>query len=516
MISLKDFMLNPKNYPERPKEIKYFETHISQVFVGDEYVYKIKKPVDFGFLNFTTLKRRQYYCNREVQLNRRLAKDLYLGVKKIYSDGKGFSFKKEKGAKVCEYAVYMRKINEEKILYNQILKGKLVSNIDKLAQTLYNFHISVPVYHGRDFGGVHSVSFNTQENFEQVSPYIGKTIDQETFGLIKDYTEKFIKYNKDLFKLRKDNGFVREVHGDLHSQHICMEKDIVIFDCIEFNNRFRISDILEDLAFLLMDLEYKGRYDLSKELKNHYFNQYQSAYDEELLNFYKIYRAYVRGKIEGFISESVTDSSLKEKIIKKAKDYFELARFYADKGTFNFNPLIFMGVSGSGKSTIANNFKDDFVILRSDEIRKEIAGIKKDEHQYVPYGEGIYSKEVSERTYNEMIKRAIKEGKKGKRVILDATFINPEGRLNTLSSLLREGFNPLFINFFASEETLRKRVKKRMEEDSDISDAHLEILEKQLRFSYQPDNLPSFRVMNINTEQNLADIVKGLKRLYDI
>jgi len=513
MITIKEFLLNPKNYPEKTQEIKYFETHISQVFVGDKYVYKIKKPVDFGFLNFTTLKRRQYYCKREVELNKRLAKDLYLGVKKIYFDGNNFSFQKKEGSKVYEYAVYIKKINEKKILYNLIIDGRLIKGIDRLAKTLYDFHKSVPIYKGKDYGDIKSVSFNTKENFEQVQSYIGRTIDKETFDIIKDYTEKFLVVNKELFKDRKKNGFVKEVHGDLHSQHICIDDDIIIFDCIEFNNRFRISDILEDIAFLLMDLEYKGRYDLSKELKKYYFDYYKPAYNEELLNFYKVYRAYVRGKIEGFIADGINDYEQKEKVIKKAKDYFSLARFYIEKNSIDFNPLIFMGVSGSGKSTVANYFKENLTILKSDEIRKEIVGMRKDEHQYVSYGEGIYSKEISEKTYSELIKRGIKIAKEGKKVILDATFISPEGREKALKTLLENGLSPLFLNFFASEKILKERVLKRMREEKDVSDAHLEILEKQLKNYKMPENIPSFRLFNINTEENLDDIVQEIKKI---
>ncbi len=513
MKSLKDFLLDPNNYPEKPREIKYFETHISQVFVGDRYVYKIKKPVDFGFLNFTTLKRRHYYCNREVELNKRLAKSIYLGVKKIYFDGKDFYFYKKKGSKVYEYAVYMRRIDEDNILYNLIQRGILINQIERLAKKIYNFHKTVPVYKGKYFGGLKAVTFNTQENFNQTTRYIGKTIDEETFQIIKEYTETFLKENKELFKERKDKGFVREVHGDLHSQHICFDNDIVIFDCIEFNNRFRISDIIEDLAFLLMDLEYKGRYDLSRELNKLYFYYYHSSYDEKLLNFYKVYRAYVRGKIEGFISDTINDIEVKEKVIKKAKDYFALARFYIENKSHDFNPLIFMGVSGSGKSTVASNLKDEFIIFRSDEIRKEIAGLKEGEHYYTSYGSGIYSKELTIKTYSELINRALKKANEGKKVILDATFNNSEERLKTLKLLLKEGLNPLFVNFFASEEILKERIVKRMEENKDVSDAHLGILEMQLKHYRMPEELPSFRLLNINAEQDLSHIVAGIKKI---
>lgn len=514
MISLKDFLLKPENYPEKPSRIEYFETHISQVFVGDKYVYKIKKPVDFGFLNFTTLKRRQYYVNREVELNRRLAKDLYIGVKKIYFDGKDFSFTREKGFKVYEYAVYMKRINEEKILYNLISRGELVlDRIKDLALLLYNFHKTAPLYRGKEYGSLKSVTFNTEENFHQVEPFIGKTIDQESFHIIADYTRRFLKEKRELFHQRGEKGFVREVHGDLHSQHICLEDDIVIFDCIEFNNRFRISDILEDIGFLLMDLDFKGRYDLSSELEKSYFQLYREAYEEALLSFYKIYRAYVRGKIEGFISENIEDKEVKSRVIKKAKDYFSLARFYIERREKDFNPVIFMGVSGSGKSTIASHFKDRYEILRTDEIRKEITGIDRERHHYVGYGESIYSKDISEKTYKELIKRGIQRAREGEKVILDGTFLNPEYREYALKELCSKGFNPIFINFFADERILRERISKRIRENNDISDAHLEILERQIKNQKPIDDIPSYRLMNINSQADINDIVKGLKRV---
>ncbi len=513
MSNLKEFLLNPSNYPEMPREIKYFETHISQVFVGDRFVYKIKKPVDFGFLNFTTLKKRQFYVKREVLLNSRLAKDLYLGVKKIYSDGKLYSFQKKSGFKVAEYAVYMKRINEEQILFNLIRKGDLIpERIKDLGALLAEFHKSINVYRGNRYGSLSSVRFNTEENFSQVKPFIGKTIDEEKYNKIADYTRNFLKKKKELIRDRNKNGFVREVHGDLHSQHICLEDEIKIFDCIEFNNRFRISDILEDIAFLLMDLEFNGRFDLSAELEKAYFNHYPSAYDESLLTFYKVYRAYVRGKIEGFISEGVEDSSVKSKIIKKAADYFGLAEFYIKSHSASFNPLIFMGISGSGKSTISDLFKDKYSILRSDEIRKELAGVREG-HHYLPYGEGIYSEQFTVKTYEELIKRGIKEATAGKRVILDATFLKEAYRQKALRELTNAGLTPLFVNFFAPAEILRERILKRMKEDKDISDAHLNILEKQLEQLKPIEDLPSFRLMQINSAYPAEQIRMALARI---
>jgi len=505
-----DFMLDPKNYPNKPNYIKHIETHISQVFIADDKVYKIKKPVNFGFLDFTTLAKRRFYCKREVELNSRLIKGLYLGVVTIYLTKEGhFSFDKKKGYSVAEYAVLMNYIPQDLILYEKIQNGDILySQLMQIGAYIAHFHKTLSPKKTKESIYKNTV-FSCEENFIQIEPYIGRTIDKACFDRLLQYTRQFLKENKKGFYERRKRGYVKEIHGDLHSQHICLTDPPIIFDCIEFNNRFRIDDVLNDIAFLLMDLEYNGRHDLSRAVRKGYEESYKDVIDQAFLKFYKVYRAVVRGKVEGFISDNLSGEQ-KDRIMKKARDYFHLADYYISKEA-DFNPVIFFGVPGTGKSSLAKEFSDKFVIIRSDEIRKEISGIKKTEHVYAGYGEGIYTSDFTMKTYETMINRMLEYVGSNKRVILDATFIKRWQRHKVVETCYKKGLNPFFVYCVTNEEILKKRIKERQTKGDDISDAHEEILLRQLREFEAPIEIPSFRIMKIDTSQGKEKIVSMLK-----
>lgn len=507
-----DFFLNPESYPEKVESIKHIETHISHVFIAGNHVYKIKKPVNFGFLDFTTLQKRRFYCYREVQLNSRLSKELYKGVLPIYSSNKELSFEKKTGSKIIEYAIKMNRIDDDTILFNKIQNGCVLnSQIEKVAELIANFHKNTPSYLGRM-----SIYSNTviscEENFEQIKPYLGVTIEEQTYQRIVTYTRKFLREKKKSFYERKKRGLIKEIHGDLHSQHISLVNPPVVFDCIEFNNRFRIDDVLNDISFLIMDLEFNGRYDLSTTVRKVYEEYYNEAIDDDFINFYKVYRAVVRGKVEGFISDAMVDTEKKQKVIKKARDYFMLAEKYLNQN-FKLNPVIFFGPSGSGKSTIAKEFSDKYVIIRSDEVRKKISGMPVERHTYVGFGEDIYNFDMTEKTYNQMVEIMLENVRCGKKVILDATFLKKWQREIIVKACKDRGLNPFFIYFFAPEDLLFKRIRDRIKEGKDISDAHEEILKRQLIEQELPDELPSFELLKINTIAEKEDIIKALRVL---
>lgn len=509
---LVEFLLEPGSYPEKPKKIEHFETHISHVFVGDTKVYKIKKPVDFGFLDFTTLKKRRVLCDQEVVLNSRLARDFYLGLTEIYQKGDLYSFERKSGSKVAEYAVVMKRIPEDRILFNLIHQGRLLyGELDEVGERLAFFHQEVPEYHGRQYGSVASVTTNTEENFEQIKPSIGLTLGQAFYDRLVAYTREFVESNRKLFADRGNAGLVREVHGDLHSQHVCLTHPPVIFDCIEFNKRFRISDVLEDIAFLFMDLEFRGRFDLSRRLFEAYFKMQKDAHHEELLRFYKIYRAVVRGKIEGFTAQAVTDESHRLEAVRRAREYYALADFYLSGGNKAFNPVVFMGMSGSGKSLITTALFRDAEVLRSDVVRKEMLGIGRNQHVYVDYGSGIYSADITKRTYEAMADAAVRQASAGKRVILDATFLKAAQRETLFDRCTAAGLNPFVVYCVADEQTLRKRVARRMGDGNDVSDGHMAVLDRQLQTMEEPTELPFYRVMRLNTKEEGAKIRKALR-----
>ncbi len=513
---LVEFLLKPESYPEKPSSVVHYETHISHVFLAGQAVYKIKKPVDFGFLDFTTLAKRRFYCREEVLLNSRLAGDTYLGVVPIYRKGDAYAFRRPKGAVVAEYAVKMKRIPEEKLLSNLIREGRLLPGpLAGVGQVLARFHAGAAIHRGGPYGGIEAVRTNTEENFDQIEPYRSITIDEGFFTRLVSFTRLFLEERGDAVRARKEGGFVREVHGDLHTQHVCLTDPLIIFDCIEFNRRFRISDVLEDVAFLFMDLEYRGRFDLSAAASHAYFSHFPESRSDDLLLFYKAYRAVVRGKIEGFTSDGRPgDRTGREAAIRRARDYFGLAQHYIEQGRTPFNPVVLMGLSGSGKSSIAEGLLPEAVVLRSDEVRKREAGIPARTHVYVDYGSGLYEPAASMRTYRAMTEEAVAAAARGERVVVDAAFLTSGLRQEFYESCVRAGLNPFFIRCSAGENILRERVRRRMAEGRDVSDAHLAVLEGQLLIKEEPDDLPSFRVMKVDTGDDEPETIRRALRLF--
>ena len=509
---LLQFMLNPDSYPENPTGVTHFETHISQVFVCDDFVYKIKKPVDFGFLDFTTLKKRHFFCRQEVSLNSRLAADYYLGVVPVYKKAGAYSFSGVPGSSVAEYAVRMKRIPLDCLLHSLIDEGKpLYGELEPVGRKLALFHREARAYRGDRCGGLTTVRGAAEENFTQIEPFQNLTISPGFYSALTDYTRKFLADNESVFSLRKKSGYIREGHGDLHTQHICLAAPPVIFDCIEFNESFRVIDVLEDIAFLFMDMEYHARFDLSSRFFKAYFAHHEQSFHEELLRFYKIYRAVVRGKVEGFRAAGLDDKVEKEQALRDAREYFHLAEYYVQHFKRPFNPIVFMGLSGSGKSAIARDFSPNWVILKSDEMRKTMSGLKKNEHRYVEFGEGIYSESLTREVYCTLLENAVEKVRQGKRVVVDATFLKKNQRRDFYENCVEKGLNPFFVHCFAGEEVLKERIKKRMEEGADISDAHVDILERQIQDMEEPVELPFYRVLRLNTEEKLHNTINALK-----
>ena len=334
MSSIIDDLRNPESLPEGTERVSVVQTHISIVFVADEYVYKVKKPVNFGFLDFSTLEKRKYYCRQEVRLNRRLSEGLYIGVLPIIYDGKSHKIGEGRG-EVVEYAVKMKRIPDELLMRSLYDRGQLrEEHLKEIARALALFHMNAERSPEIDeFGRPEIFKINTDENFEQTKGYIGTTIEQEDFDSLHQWTDRFFRQNKDLFQGRIAAGKIRDCHGDLHMEHICLREPVAIIDCIEFNDRFRYSDTLADIAFLLMDLEYRGGKDLSNQLWNFYTDIAGDKDMDSLLNFYKLYRAYVRGKVNSFqLDDEHMNTDEKEKAAQTAIRYFQLARSYTEGG----------------------------------------------------------------------------------------------------------------------------------------------------------------------------------------
>ncbi len=330
MSSIINDLQNPALLPDKTKKVSVVQTHISIVFVADEFVYKVKKPVNFGFLDFTTLEKRKYYCNQEIRLNRRLSEGIYLDVLPVRSDGERYTLGGGSG-EVVEYAVKMKRIPDEKLMKSVFDSGDLTEDhLKMIAQALSSFHMDALRTHEIDrYGKPDAFRVNTDENFEQVEKYIGVSVQENEFDALKRWTDDFYRSNRDLFFKRIEQGRVRDCHGDLHMEHICFTEPLSIIDCIEFNNRFRYSDTVADIAFLLMDLEYHGGKDGAAILWNFYKELAGETDRNSLLTFYKVYRAFVRGKVDSFqVDDNNISSDKKDEAVKRARKYFQLAYSY--------------------------------------------------------------------------------------------------------------------------------------------------------------------------------------------
>jgi hypothetical protein len=423
-------LLDPRAYPSTPAEVTLVQTHISYLLFTPEFVYKIKKPVDFGFLDFTTLARRLHFCHEEVRLNRRLAPDVYLGVVEITSrEGRVFM---EGTGEVVEYAVKMRRLEPGTILEGmlpRITSAAADKMIKRVAGTIAAFHENTPACAASSGAGTpQDLKKKIDENLSQTAAFIGVTLSREQFESIKGYSLGFIANNTELLKRRVESGFIRDCHGDIHSEHISIGERIAIIDCIEFNERFRFSDVVADIAFLSMDLDFHNRADLAKKLDASYFEATGDREGSALMNFYKTYRACIRGKVEGLkhLEPEVTETEKEEAYIN-ARHHFHLAGEYA-QGAAPGPPapmmIIICGLSGTGKSTLARALgaATGAAVFSSDAIRKGLAGLDASTHRPVGFGEDIYSAGFTERTYEALIAKGVELIRSGRTCVLDATF----------------------------------------------------------------------------------------------
>ena len=322
-------LMKPEAYDEEPSRIELIQTHISFVFLTRNFVYKVKKAVDLGFLDFTTLEKRRFFCEKELELNRRLCGDMYLEVVPI---NRSSVFKIKGEGETVEYAVKMKRLPQEKMM-NQLLEENRVDSklVERIAKILADFHSKAETNRRiSKFGSLAIIETNWKENFEQTREFVGKTISMKDFKLVRERIDDFMKRNVSFLEKRVAEGRVRDCHGDVHSGNIFVTDRIYIFDAIEFNERFRYSDVASDIAFLAMDLDFKERTDLSNFFVNRYVRYSEDQGLTRLLPFYKCYRAYVRGKVISFkLKDPSVGSEEKSAAMEEAKAYFKLASTYA-------------------------------------------------------------------------------------------------------------------------------------------------------------------------------------------
>jgi len=485
---LVEALSDPAFYDHPVDEVRFLQTHISSVFLTGEFAYKLKKPVNFGFLDFSTVELREKYCRAEVELNRRLAPEVYLKAAPITFDGDRLAI--DGSGEVVDWLVVMRELDEALLGTQVLARGELTEHhMDALVEVLVPFYRDAATGEGVDrYGEIEAVKFNTDENFSQTKAYVGKLVSTERFKHIRRWTNAFYEDNADLFARRIAEGRIRESHGDLHLGNIFLEDPPIIFDCIEFNERFRCGDVAVDLAFMAMDLDFNGRPDLAERFIGRYVAASGDAELVEMLDFYKCYRAYVRAKIACFTSaDPALDATAKRAQRNLARRHFGLAYRYAG-GAERPSLVVLYGVMGSGKTNVARYLREHhgWHLLSTDAVRKQISGVGENTRVYVPYNEGLYSLEMNRRTYDEICTRAENLLHGGFDVVVDGAFKRQSERDPLIEAARRTGARIVFLETVCDADEQRRRLERRQQHDT-RSDGRVELMEQQ-RKDFEPAN----------------------------
>lgn len=463
---------------EKPVEVK--QTHISILLLGQRRVAKLKKPVDFGFLDYTTLKKRWTACLNEVRLNSRLCPETYIGVGEIREiDGK-ICFSKRKG-RVVDYCVWMHRLPDELMLDRMVVEGRVTEAIiGRIARRISIFQEAAA--RGPEiakWGSLNEIRHNWEENFEQTAAFVGRTISKDDYQAIRAWVELFLKEKAELFERRVRQGRIVDGHGDVRCESICVKADdICLYDCIEFNDRFRCGDVASEVAFLAMDLDARGRPDLGYYFTERY---QQSAADEDLfalLPFYRCYRAYVRGKVLSFrLNEAEFGEAERQSAARRAGAYFELSRRYAARLQ---KPAVIAvgGLSGTGKTSIARALAGELGlrVVSSDAVRQAIFGELK---RPAAYGEGAYDAAANLQTYQKMFELAREQVTAESGVILDATFLRADDLEAAREMAVAAGAQFHLIECTLAADEVRMRLERRAARGEGDSDAGWEIYLKQ-------------------------------------
>mgnify|MGYP001267544830 CR=1 FL=1 len=510
--TLVEAMSNPAFYPEPTTRVEVVQTHISYIFLTDRYAYKVKKAVDFGFLDYTTLERRRRLCHREIALNSRLSPEAYLGVVEIREKDGTLAIGGD--GEVVEVAVKMVRLPEERMLRRVLERGEGGPDlVRQIARQLAAFHAAAFVSPElQALKGPDGVRFNCVENFQQTERYIGTLLTDEMFNFIRTSTELFLQRKQTLLARRLADGRIVDGHGDLHLDSICATDPVQIFDCIEFNERFRIQDTAEEMGFLAMDLEFAGYPELAQAVIEEYIAASGDRELADLLSFYKSYRAYVRAKIHSFQTD---DAGIPEgrrvELAATASRYYELAARYATE----FNPqmlLVTVGLTGSGKSTLARRLaaRCALQVVSTDETRKNLLGIDPRERHYDAFDHGVYAPSITERTYAAMIDRAEALLLAGQSVILDGCFTKRAQRARAVALANRMQVPLLVLDCRCSEELIRERLERRAAKSKGVSDGRWEIYQKQLETFEPPVEIPPEQTVVLDRSRPVETLVEEL------
>lgn len=495
-------MMEPEFYPHPVTEspIRLIQTHVSYVLLTGEFVYKVKKPVNFGFLDYSTLEKRQHFCQEEIRLNQRAAAELYLEVLPITAAGDRPQL--NGSGEPIEYTLKLKQFPQSALLTEVFDRGELTpALITRLALEIADFHAKTETNdYIRSFGEIPQVRQSIDENYDQTVSYIGGPQTQAQFDQTKAYTDQFFETKADIFQHRIQQDKIRECHGDLHLRNIALWGDrLWLFDCIEFNEPFRFVDTMFDIAYIVMDLAARDRLDLNNVFLNAYFEATGDWEGLEILPLYVSRQSYVRAKVTSFLlGDPAIPAAEKAKITETAAQYYTLANDITQ--TEPGQILVTAGLSGSGKSTLAKGLapKLNAIHLRSDAVRKHLAGIPL--HQRGD--DRLYTPEMSAKTYDRLQHLGITLAQAGYTVILDAKYDRQSTRLPLLTAAQAVNIPLTFLHCQVDAETMRDRVQQRT---GDIADATVAVLAQQ---TFEPWTATEEAMMQVvDTSPAAADVI---------
>ena len=472
-------MATPAFYPHAVGPIEKRETHISTVFLTGDWVYKVKKAVDFGFLDFSTVEKRRRFCRRECELNRRLAADVYAGAVKITRSASGFQL--DGAGPATEYAVRMRQLPETRSLAYLLSTADLGAEVlRQLVSQLTAFYTRQgPCSPSKSAAAGHNLRAACENNFHQILPFVGAYLDRDLFEIVRQATRAFLVRGEALFDHRAEEGWVRDGHGDLRTCHIydLPGEGIQIIDCIEFDDRLRQIDIVSDLAFLAMDFDSADQPHLGSQLMDLYSRYSRDPGAYLVLPFYKCYRAMVRCKVNCLHLQTAAGARQQPEVVEDAQRLLKLAYRYAVSFS---RPKIwaFSGLPASGKSTVAREMAKTIAAphLRSDAIRHTLFKAEAPEPRTAVFDSGIYARIPKRRTYGKLLEQTQTAIANGRSVVVDATFNRPEYR-REISRLAKDRHLRLpFVECRAPLDVIKSRLHHR-EQHPSLSQARLKDLE---------------------------------------
>jgi aminoglycoside phosphotransferase family enzyme/predicted kinase len=516
LTRLIELLADPAAYSYPVEDLEVHQTHISAVFLAGPYAYKIKKPVNPGFLDFSTLDKRRHFCDEEVRLNRRLAPEVYLGVVPIVQRLAGGVQVEGKG-EVVEWAVKMQRLPDSATFLERLRRGEItVAHAEALANKIASFHQEAETNERiAAFGRFDAVSKIILDVYDLARSQVGTTVSRAVYDRIRSLAESTLARLRPLIESRAAHGLTRDCHGDLHLDHVYFfpdrapPADLVIIDCIEFNERFRCIDPIADMAFPFMDFAFWGRRDLARDFASAYFHASGDDQGRTLLPMYTAYRATVRGAVEGMLlTEKEVPEADRTAALIRSRAHWLLALAELDEPNRRPCLVLVAGLPGTGKSVLGRGLgrQAGFCTIRSDLVRKELAGLATQEPTPPGLRGRLYSAEWDERTYAECLRRAEAMLFEGKRVVVDATFREECRRQTFLEVAARWGVPGVLILCGAEPDTVRRRLEDRR---ADASDADWSVYQLVAKRWETPGALTQQALHSISTDNDPEQVLAG-------